>query len=310
MIPEPNEVALIIATAMKAKSDTTPRTLQSRAGLIGPSDLGFCRNKAALMGRGIGQTDSKSTAPADIGTAIHHWVEDALRTAFPTWLIEERFSATFPCGAEVAGSADLAITEWNALLDIKTVDGFEKIKRFGPSLNHKMQRHTYALGAIQAGRLDDSQTVYVGNVYIDRSGVEPLPYVIYEEFDHAFTDEIDAWITDVIYAIQHDEAASQDIAAPICEKICEYYTACRGGLPIAEPTLITDEETKNNIRLYIEGREMEKTGKKMKDEARVALADINGSDGEWTVRWTQKAGYDYAAGYRAPSQSIDIVRSR
>lgn len=310
MIPSPDEIALIVNTAWKAKSDSTPRTLQSRAGLIGPSDLGFCRNKAALMGKGVNQSDSRSTTPADIGTAIHHWLEDALRAAFPSWQIERRFTATFPCGAQIAGSADIAITEWNAVLDIKTVDGFEKIKRYGVSQNHKMQRHAYALGAIQEGLLDDSQTVYVGNIYVDRSGEEPLPYVVYEEFDHAFTDVVDQWITDVIYAIQHDEDASRDIPAPVCERICEFYSVCRGDLPIAEPQFITDEDTRNAVRMYVEGREMAARGKKMQDQAKTALVGVNGSDGEWTVRWTSKAGSEVPGYYRAPSESIDVRRAR
>lgn len=310
MIPSPEEIALIVNTAWKAKSDSTPRTMQSKRGLIGPSDLGFCRNKAALMGKGIQQSDSKSTTPADIGTAIHTWLEDALRASFPTWQIERRFSATFPCGAVISGSADIAVTEWNAVLDIKTVDGFEKIKRFGVSLNHKMQRHAYTLGAIQEGLLDDSQPVYVGNVYIDRSGQEPMPYVVYEEFDPGFTDVVDQWITDVIYAIQHEEDASRDIAAPVCEKICEFYSVCRGDLPIAEPTFITDEPTKDALRLYVEGRDLVNRGKKMQEQAKTDLVGISGSDGEWTVRWTSKAGSEVPGYYRQPSESIDVRRSR
>lgn len=311
MTPTADEIGLIIGTAIKAKSDTTPRTLQGHNGHVGPSDLGFCRQKVVLMSKGVPQSDSKSAWAANVGTAVHEWVGDALHTAFPTWVIEtRRLTATFPNGSEVSGMPDVVIPEWNMVLDLKTVDGYEKIKRFGTSLNHRMQRHTYALGAIQAGLLDGSQTVYVGNAYLDRSGEEREPYVVVEEFDPGFTDEVSAWIDDVIYAVAHDEDASRDIAAPICERICEFYTVCRGGLPMSEPSLITDDATKQAIRLYVEGRDLEKKARQMKDQAKTELVGVNGSDGEWTVRWTKKNGVEVPGYYREPSESLDVRRSR
>ncbi len=311
MIPTAEEIGLIIGTAIKAKSDTTPRTVQSQQGLIGPSDLGFCRNKAALMGKGKQQSDSKPTWAANVGTSIHEWVEDALRTSFPSWLIESRSTATYPNGAVISGNCDVAVTEWNAALDIKTVDGYEKIKRFGTSQNHKFQRHSYALGMIQSGALDGSQTVYVGNIYLDRSGQESEPYVVVEEFDPGLTDEISAWIDDVIYAIQHGEDASRDIAAPVCEMICEFYTECRGGsLPDAEGGFITDQSVKDAITLYVEGREMASKGKKIQEQAKVDLFGINGSDGEWQVRWTRTNGSEVPGYYREPGDRLDVRRVR
>ena len=309
--PSADVISHVIGTAIKAKSDTTPRTVQSHDGIIGPSDLGFCRNKAALMAKGVPQSDSKSAWAANVGTAIHEWAGDALRTAFPDWVVDaRRLTATFPNGAEVTGTPDIVVPDWNAVLDLKTVDGYEKIKRFGTSLNHRMQRHTYALGAIQAGLLDDSKTVLVGNVYLDRSGEESEPYVVLAEFDPGFTDEVSAWIDDVIYAVQHGEDASRDISAPVCERICEFYTACRGGLPMGEPTLITDDSTKDAIRLYVEGRDLEKRARQMKDQAKTELVGVNGSDGEWTVRWTKKNGVEVPGYYREPSESLDVRRTR
>ena len=311
MTPTGPDISVIIGTAIKAKSDTMPRTALGHAGHVGPSDLGFCRNKVVLMTKGVPQSDSKSAWPANVGSAVHDWVGDALRVAFPGWVVDNRrLTATFPNGAEVSGTPDVIVPEWNMVLDLKTVDGFEAIKRFGTSLNHRMQRHTYALAAIQAGLLDDSQTVYVGNVYLDRSGQEREPYVVVEEFDPALTDEVSAWIDDVTYAVTHNEEGSRDIAAPICEKICEFYTACRGGLPMSEPTLITDEPTRQAIRLYVEGRDLRAKGIKMIEQAKTELVGINGSDGEWTVRWTLKNGVDVPGYYREPSESIDVRRSR
>jgi hypothetical protein len=309
--PSPEDIGIIIGTALKAKSDTTPRTLQSHAGLIGPSDLGFCRNKASLMAKGVPQSDSKNAWAANVGTAIHEWVGDALRTAFPSWIVDNRrLTATFPSGAEVSGTPDIVQPGWNMILDVKTVDGYEKIKRFGTSLNHRMQRHTYALGAIQAGLLDESQPIYVGNVYLDRSGEEKEPYVVYDLYDPSFTDEIDQWITDVIYSVQHNEDASRDIAAPVCEKICEFYSVCRGALPDSEGGFITDTTVKDAITLYVEGRDLETRGKRMKDQAKVDLVGVSGSDGVYQVRWTKNSGADVPGYYREPSERLDVRKVR
>jgi len=309
--PNAAEIGIIIGTALKAKSDTTPRTLQSHAGLIGPSDLGFCRQKAALMALGKAQSDSKNAWAANVGTAIHEWAGDALRTAFPTWVVDtRRLSATFPNGAIISGTPDIVVPEWNAVLDIKTVDGYEKIKRFGTSQNHKFQRHTYALAAIQESLLDDTQTVWVGNVYLDRSGEEKEPFVVISEYDPSLTDEISAWIDDVIYAVQHSEDASRDIASPVCERICEFFSECRGSLPDQEASFITDTETKEAIALYVAGRNLESEGKKMKDQAKVELHGVSGSDGEWQVRWTRTSGADVPGYYKEPGDRLDVRRVR
>jgi hypothetical protein len=240
----------------------------------------------------VEQTDSTSIAAAQIGTAVHVYVGEALRAFFPTWIIDNRrVTATFPSGAEVSGTPDIIAPEWNAVVDVKTVDGFEWVKREGTSLNHRYQRHSYALGALQEGLLDPSRPVYVGNLYIDRSGKEPEPYFVFEEFDHALSDEIDSWIADVQYAVMNREDASRDIPAPVCEKICSYYTVCRGGLPVNEGgELIEDPERLAAVRMFVEGRDLEKTGAQMKKEAGARLVDTNGTanvDGQmWNVRNT------------------------
>lgn len=303
---------VLIATALKGYGESSDRSMQSAAGIMGPSDLGFCRQKAALMTRGVEQSDSVSIAAAQIGTAVHVYTAEALKAYFPGWIIDERrVTATFPSGAEVSGTPDIIAPDLNAVIDVKTVDGFEWVKREGTSQNHRYQRHTYALGAMQEGLLDPHKPVYVGNLYIDRSGKEPEPYFVWEEFDHTLTDEIDSWIADVQYAVMNREDASRDIPAPICQRICSYYTACRGGLPMEEGgEAITDVTRVGAIRMYIEGRDMEKVGGKMKREAQAALLGTNGTaniDGTtMQVRWTHINETDIAASRRAAYDRLDI----
>jgi len=129
--------------------------------------------------------------------------------------------------------------------------------------------------------------VYVTNVYWDRSGKEAKPYVVIAEFDPTLTDEISAWIDDVTYAVKQGEDASQDIPAPVCEKICEFYTVCRGSLPMDTSELITDPMLLEAVDLYVQGRDMGKEGDQMKRAAQAILSGLNGSTGEYQVRTTQ-----------------------
>jgi hypothetical protein len=102
------------------------------------------------------------------------------------------------------------------------------------------------------------------------------------------TDEIDSWVGDVIYAVKNGEDASRDIPAAVCERICSHFTACRGSLETYEGgELIMDGELLTAVDMYTEARNMEKTAKQMKDEASARLAGVNGSTGQWQVRWVE-----------------------
>jgi CRISPR/Cas system-associated exonuclease Cas4 (RecB family) len=306
----------LISAAVKAYGESSDRSVQSAQGKLGPSDIGFCRNKAALMIRGIEQSDSTSIAAAQVGTAMHTYIGDAIKAMFPTWIIDsQRFTATLPSGVEVSGTPDIVIPEQNAIIDIKTVDGFEWVKRNGTSQNHKFQRHLYAMGAVQAGVLDGGKTVYVGNIYFDRSGKEPEPYFVIEEMDPTLTDEIDAWISDVTYAVINKEDAMRDVAAPVCEKICSYYTVCRGALPTHEGgEFIEDHDRVEALRMYIEARDMAKVADKQKREAQAMLVGTNGIaniDGEsFQLRWTHINGGMVDAFEKQPYDRMDVRKVR
>jgi len=311
------QVAALISIGVRNAQENTPRTLQSRAGKLGPSDIGWCRQKATLMIRGVRATDSKPSWAAAVGTAIHEYVGTALAGQFPDWHVDSpatpnpRVTAVLDrIGVEVSGTPDIIAPDLNAVLDIKTVDGFTMVQRNGPSLNHRMQRHLYAMGAINLGLLDRERPVYVGNVYLDRSGKQADPYVTVEEFDPSLTDEINAWAEDVIYAAQHGEDASRDVAAAVCEKVCEFFTACRGALPARDGEPITDPSLVDAIHAYDEGRKLERRGAQMKRDAAAVLTGINGSDGQFQVRWVTIAGSEVPGYYRAESTRIDVRKVR
>lgn len=308
---------IAISAALTAYMDNSARSIQSDEGRLGPSDIGFCRQKALLMTKGVEATDSSPKWAAAVGTAIHNYVEAAIKEMFPAWLLGSidnlSVTATLPSGATISGHPDIVIVDDNTVLDIKTVDGFAWVRREGTSQQHKYQRHLYALGCMQAGMFDLDKPVYVGNVYFDRSGKEQQPLMIVEEFDPTLTDEIDAWITDVIYAVKNNEDASRDIPSAVCERICSHFTACRGGMTMNEGgEIIEDATLLSAVDMYTEARDMEKTAKQMKDEASAVLFGVNGTTGKWQVRWVEVQPSRVEAFDKKGYNRLDIrkVRSR
>ena len=305
----------LVTTALRDYMNGSSRSQQSADGILGPSDIGFCRQRAALMTKGVKPTDQTPTWAAAVGTALHNYIEAALKEAHPDWLLGSidniRVTATLPSGATISGHPDIVVPAANAILDIKTVDGYEWIKREGTSRNHKYQRHLYALGAMQEGLLDDSKDVLVGNVYFDRSGREHEPFVLVEPLDPTLTMEIDSWIQDVIYAVTHGEDASRDIPSPVCEKICPFFTACRGGLEVHDGLLtIEDPELVSAVDMYVEARDMAKMADAMKREAQTRLEGINGSTGSYQVRWVDVAPTTVQSFEKVGYRRMDVRKVR
>ena len=315
MTTTPETISLLIKTAIESFDAKRPRSIQSRAGILGMSDLGFCRQKSLLTMQGVPYSDSKSTWAAVVGTAVGEWVETAIKDTFPDWLVgsldDIRVTYAMSNGAEISGTPDIIARPLNALLDLKTKDGFEWEKRNGTSQNHKYQRHGYAKGAIAAGLLDGDRPVYVGNVYLDRSGHEQTPYVTLEELDLTLDDEIASWVDDVIYARIHNEDASRDIAAPVCAQICEFFTMCRGSLPVSdEVEVFTDEHILTAIEMYVEGRDLAKKYEAQRKAASRELLGLNGIGGGWQVRTVHVNPVDIAATYRNGYDKVDVLAIR
>jgi hypothetical protein len=297
----------ILNSSIKNYEQQSPRTRQSRAGILGPSDIGFCRQKAALTTREVEPTDFPSTAAAQIGTAIHRYVGAALATSHPDWIIDDRkVTATLPSGAVISGTPDIIAPDWNAIIDIKTVDGFEWVKRNGVNQNHVYQRHLYALGALQAGLLKE-ENLLVGNFYIDRSGKEPEGLLVLSDYDPTLTNVIDSWVQDVIYAVKNGETASRDIPAAICERICPFFTACRGELETHDGAEIIDNpELLTALDMYVEGRDMVKEGEKMKREAQSRLYGVNGRSDTYQIRWVEVASTTVDSSEKTAYSRMDV----
>ena len=118
------DLSSIISRDLRDFDTASNRSQQSREGILGPSDIGFCRQKAVLVTRGVDPTDEKKMWAAQVGTAIHNYVEAALKVMHPDWLMgsidQLHVTATLPSGAEIGGHPDIVIPELNTIIDIKT----------------------------------------------------------------------------------------------------------------------------------------------------------------------------------------------
>lgn len=310
--PTSEQIGQLVDAALQMHSDARPRTQQSRAGFLGPSDLGFCRAQAVLKTRGVLPSDTRSTRAADIGTAVHVWVEEAVKAAYPTWLTEEvKVTATFNYGPRtftLTGTPDIIVPEWNMILDIKSVDGLSWVKRNGASQNHRFQRYTYAKGAAEQGLLDPDQPLFVANLYVDRSGREPQVYVgDIEECNPFLDDEIGQWLEDVVYAVEQRQDGNRDIAPEVCAQICEYFTVCRGTLPDERAESITDPGLVDAARMYHDASLAEKQARRTKDEAKAMLSGVSGIAGTLQVRWTKVGGSNIPGYFRTPYEKIAVT---
>jgi hypothetical protein len=309
--PDAETLSALVHTAITSFDAQRPRSVQSREGILGPSDLGFCRQKALLTMRGTPQSDSKSIWAAVVGTAVGEYVEKCVKATFPDWLVGSqdniRVTYTTLTGAEISGTPDIVVPSMNLVADLKTKDGFEWEERKGSSTSNKYQRHAYAKGLIAAGILDGSRPVYVANVYLDRSGQIEMPLSEVEEMDPMLDDEITQWVEDVIYARLHEEDASRDIVAPVCAKICEFFTVCRGGLPASESDVYEDPDIIEAVTMYVEGREMAAAGEKQRKAASKILTGLNGAAGGWQVRTTEVGETDVPGFHRKGYLKVEVV---
>jgi hypothetical protein len=300
-------IGQVIAEKIRQHSDSHGRAAQSRAGILGISDIGNCREFARLKTIGHPESDRRSMWKANVGTAIHAYIDDAMKAQYgDDVLTGVTVNCTYPNGAVLPGHPDLVFPSSNLVVDIKTVDGLHAVRKAGPTDRQWQQVMGYAKGLMDDETFDASKTVRCALVYADRSGREDELLSFEREYDPVVIAEASHWLEDVIYAAQHGEQASKDRPYDFCENYCEYFTDCRAADAAPEGGLIEDEDAVLAAKMYLEGHDLERKGKAMKNEAKSHLDGVTGSTGDITVKWTTVGPSEVPATVRSGYTRLDV----
>lgn len=302
MIDSDGLSALFYDAAQKA-SNSTERSQQAAEHYLGVSDIGHCREYARRTIIQEPYSDERDKTAAFIGTILGAGYEAALRAEHPDWLFQHEVLVSLPSGTKVMGHPDVVATDIDVLIDLKSKDGLEVVKKEGPTTQQWFQTHGYASACIEQGLL--TENCQVALVYYDRSGATPEPHTVMAPYDPDVLVQMDMWLEDVFYAVRQGEEAARDKPRDWCERWCERYSACR--LYDTDVTgLLEATDTLAAIATYAEGHELERTGKRMKDESKAVLRGVSGHSATHTVRWVEIGPTEIAATTRAGYSRLDL----
>lgn len=274
---------------LQALSNFSARTLQAKEFQVGVSDLGFCSERVR---RSIDRQVEPDTdkLKALIGTALGDYMERAAMAVWPEAVTQATINVLLSGERreyELSGHPDIILPEQGIVLDGKTDYGLNTVRRTGPSLQQQFQRNLYGLGAWNAGFFGDRplSEVQVGNVWLDRAGIEQELHVQMEPYSEDLTHDAATWLDDVVYAYLNGEEARKEPPREMCAVVCGFYEVCRAWDTDVEG-LLTDKTVLESVSMHREGGDLVKRGKKLQDEAKVHLKGITGSTGEFNIRWT------------------------
>lgn len=311
MTPEEQAVADKIDAAIYHFMENTERTLQAKSLRIGCSDVGFCSTKVLRMLAGEESDGQETMMPALIGSAVGDYVEQAVAKSDDTVITQASIEVTLrgDSGRQyvIAGHPDII---WgNLVLDCKAPNGTAVQQRRGPSAQQQYQRNLYALGAWEQGLLGDIplDEVRVGNVWIDRSGQEEHVYVQIEAFNPEVVREAGQWIDEIVEAYLNGHEVMKEPPREVCARFCGYYSVCRA-LDTDAEGLITDEKQLIAVDMYREGMDLEKQGSALKSQAKAVLQGVNGSTGEWLIRWVHVGPVETKPSIRAAHDKISFSK--
>src|SRR3954467_5568246 len=127
-----DDTASYVREAIRTHSMNTARSQQSADRLIGPSEIGGCRAYLARVIADVPFDDDIDDVKwaAFVGTAVGARIEEAMADAYPGEVITQvPVQVTLPTsGFKIAGNADI-VRKGRGVVDIKTVDGLETIRR-------------------------------------------------------------------------------------------------------------------------------------------------------------------------------------
>jgi hypothetical protein len=298
---EGQKLGVEIMEAIAEYDRRRPRSQQSEARVLGPSEVGHCREyvRATIAG------DPKSPPtkvkwPAFIGTVLGDGIETVLKEilGFGT---QEKLTCTLPSGIKVVGSSD-GRRDRSLILDLKSKDGLVVIKNDGPSLKELIQLSVYLIGALQMGMVDE--TALASLVYYDRSGAtkEMWVYTIDVTLAREFLEMADERLVDVQNALASGTSQGhlRDMPESWCYYVeCPFYKACWPEGAYAPTNKIEHEMHVKAVMQYVQGRDMAKAGASMQRVAKTTLnpdptdehARVSGVAPDGTVlKWTDYEG--------------------
>lgn len=285
------EVSEALYQAMQDEMNQSARSQQAAAFQVGVSDLGFCPERTRRM---LDQQvpEEVDMLPAWIGTHLGAGLEQASLRVWPDAVLQAEVEITLvgPDSGrtyKITGHPDIVVPS-GLLLDGKTDYGLSVVERTGPSLQQQFQRHCYAKAAWENGLFAPGvalEDIRVGNVWIDRAGIERRLHAQIEAYDETVVEHAAAWLDEVVYTYLQGEEAQKVPPREMCAVVCGFYRTCRQYDTDVEG-LLTDEVVVTSAGMYREGLDLEKQGKKLKDEAKAHLLGVSGSTGRFTIRWT------------------------
>lgn len=305
---EERDLASILYEAVQLYSLGTERTQQSQNFKVGVSDLGFCSERTRRLIAEI-EPDRTDMLDAFIGTAIGEFIERASLLIWPDAILQAEVNVTLTgeSGREyiVPGHPDIIRPDWG-IIDGKTTAEMTVVEQSGPSRQQLYQRHCYALAAHRAGLLTiPLEQVKTANVWIDRTGDSQRMVAHIDTFDMNIVNEAADWLDNVVYAHLNGEEARKEPPREMCYKVCGHVETCRA-MDTDVTGRIDDPYMIVAARVYADGAVLEKQGKQMKEEAKRALDGVNGSTGEYMVRWTNVPATDIAAFTRKGYKKFDL----
>lgn len=172
-----------------------PRSLQRTPGC---SEVGHpCQRKLAYLINASRRDNTEfrglnrfsDPMPAIFGTAMHTWLEDAVRVANERlgrirWIPEQKVEVR----PGLPGTCDLYDLDTHSVLDYKVLGktSYDKVVKYGVSPTYRAQRHLYGRGYKNLGM----PVRYVGNVILSRTGTLRQMFLDREPYDDEYVDEV------------------------------------------------------------------------------------------------------------------------
>lgn len=297
----------MILDAVADWQENAPRTRQSTARVLGMSELGGCREyiRASIAGEPKGKSGLKWAAY--VGTAVGDFTEGIMEGYGAK--TQEDVVLTLPLtGIKVSGHTDIRLP--NRVVDLKTKDKLDDVRREGPPFKNKVQIAGYLLANLESGLVDEDATGHL--VYLDRSGVQAEAYVWSTTVDQArlILETAEERLLDVQHALAtatrngRDGHLMTDEPESWCFHVqCPFYQACWAG---HRPTGTVEHPRElDAVRRMLEAKADEKNALSRRAQAKEDLRGVEGvtPDGtmvKWTITTNPSGGFTEKLEVRAP----------